>query len=82
MDLTNEQGNRIAQSIPKAKAGPGKSGQLAQNQWAVLNEILWVLRSGVPCATTTPQSKNRSVTNKEGPANNGATGPFHWPYQI
>jgi transposase len=48
MDLTNEQWQRIKQFVPKSKAGPGKSGRPPQNPRAVLNGILWILRTGAP----------------------------------
>ena len=48
MDLTNEQWQRIAEFIPKPKAEPGKSGRPPQDLRAVLNGILWVLRTGAP----------------------------------
>jgi transposase len=48
MDLTNEQWQRIAKYIPKPKAQPGKSGRPTQNLRAVLNGILWILRTGAP----------------------------------
>jgi transposase len=50
MDLTNEQWQRIAKYIPKPKAQPGKSGRPTQNLRAVLNGILWILRTGAPWA--------------------------------
>jgi transposase len=50
MDLTNEQWQRIAKYIPKPKAQPGKSGRPTQNLRAVLNGILWILRTGTPWA--------------------------------
>jgi len=50
MDLTNEQWQRIAEFIPKPKAQPGKSGRPPQNLRAVLNGILWILRTGAPWA--------------------------------
>jgi transposase len=48
MDLTNEQWQRIKQFVPKPKAGPGKSGRPPQEPRAVLNGILWILRTGAP----------------------------------
>ena len=48
MDLTNEQWQRIAEYIPKPKALPGKSGRPPQDCRAVLNGILWILRTGAP----------------------------------
>jgi transposase len=50
MDLTNEQWQRIAKYIPKPKAQPGKSGRPTQNLRAVLDGILWILRTGAPWA--------------------------------
>ena len=50
MDITNEQWQRIAKYIPKPKAQPGKSGRPTQNLRAVLNGILWILRTGAPWA--------------------------------
>ena len=50
MDLTNEQWERIVPFIPKAKAGPGKSGRPPQDRREVLNGILWILRTGAPWA--------------------------------
>ena len=50
MDLTKEQWERIVQFIPKAKAGPGKSGRPPQDRREVLNGILWILRTGAPWA--------------------------------
>jgi transposase len=46
MDLTNEQWQRIAEYIPKPKAEPGMSGRPPQDSRAVLNGILWILRTG------------------------------------
>jgi transposase len=48
MDLTHEQWQRIAEYIPKPKAQPGKSGRPPQDCRAVLNGILWILRTGAP----------------------------------
>jgi len=48
MDLTNEQWQRIAEFIPKPKARPGMSGRPPQDPRAVLNGILWILRTGAP----------------------------------
>jgi transposase len=50
MDLTNEQWQRIAGYLPKPKARPGTSGRPPQDFRAVLNGILWVLRTGAPWA--------------------------------
>jgi len=50
MDLTNEQWQRIADFIPKPKAGPGKPGRPPRDPRKVLNGILWVLRTGAPWA--------------------------------
>jgi transposase len=50
MDLTNEQWQRIEQYIPEPRAGPGKSGRPPQDLRAVLNGILWILRTGAPWA--------------------------------
>ena len=50
MDLTNEQWQRIAGYIPKPKAQPGKSGRPPQDCRAVLNGILWILRTGAQWA--------------------------------
>ena len=50
MDLTNEQWQRIVDFIPKPKARPGKSGRPPRNRRAVLNGILWILRTGAPWA--------------------------------
>jgi transposase len=50
MDLTNEQWQRIKDFIPKPKARPGKSGIPPQELRAVLNGILWILRTGAPWA--------------------------------
>jgi transposase len=50
MDLTNEQWQRIKKFIPKSKARPGKSGRPPQDVRAVLNGILWILRTGAPWA--------------------------------
>jgi transposase len=46
MDITNEQQQRIAEFIAKPKAQSGKSGRPPQNPRDVLNEILWILRTG------------------------------------
>ena len=46
MDLTNEQWNRIKSFIPEAKSGPGKPGRPTQSPRAVLDGILWILRTG------------------------------------
>jgi transposase len=48
MDLTNEQWQRIVGFIPKGRAGPGRSGRPRQDPRAVLNGILWILRTGAP----------------------------------
>ena len=45
MDLTNDQWQRIAGFIPKGRLGPGRP---AQDPRAVLNGILWILRTGAP----------------------------------
>jgi transposase len=50
MDLTNEQWQRIAEYIPKPKAKPGTSGRPPQDSRAVLNGILWILRTGAQWA--------------------------------
>jgi transposase len=50
MDLTNEQWQKIAEFIPKPKARPGRSGRPPQDTRAVLNGILWILRTGAPWA--------------------------------
>jgi transposase len=50
MDLTNEQWQRIKQYIPKPRAQSGKSGRPPQDLRAVLNGILWILRTGAPWA--------------------------------
>jgi transposase len=50
MDLTNEQWEKIKEFIPKPKARPGKSGRPPQDVRAVLNGILWILRTGAPWA--------------------------------
>ncbi len=50
MDITNDQWQRIADFIPRPKAQPGKSGRPAQDSRAVLNGILWILRTGAPWA--------------------------------
>jgi transposase len=50
MDLTNERWQRIAEYIPKPKAQHGKSGRPPQDGRAVLNGILWILRTGAPWA--------------------------------
>jgi transposase len=48
MDITNEQWQRIAEFIPERKAGPARSGRPPQEARAVLNGILWILRTGAP----------------------------------
>ena len=48
MDLTNEQWQRIAELVPASKAGPGRSGRPPQDARAILNGILWILRTGAP----------------------------------
>jgi transposase len=50
MDLTNEQWQRIAEYLPKPKAEPGMSGRPPQDSRAVLNGILWILRTGAQWA--------------------------------
>jgi transposase len=50
MDLTNEQWQRIAGYLPKPKAQPGTSGRPPQDLRAVLDGILWILRTGAPWA--------------------------------
>ena len=46
MDITDEQWQQVVTLIPEPKAGPGKSGRPPQNPRAVLNGILWILRTG------------------------------------
>jgi len=46
MDLTNEQWQRIAEYIPNPKALSGKPGRPPQDCRAVLDGILWILRTG------------------------------------
>jgi len=48
MDLTNEQWQRIVEYLPKAKALPGTPGRPPQDLRAVLNGILWIVRTGAP----------------------------------
>ena len=48
MDLTNDQWQRIAKFIPEPKARPGRSGRPPQDVRAVLDGILWILRTGAP----------------------------------
>ena len=48
MDLTNEQWQRIADFVPAPKAQPGCSGRPPRDPRAVLNGILWILRTGAP----------------------------------
>ena len=50
MDLTIEQWQRIAGYIPKPKALPGMSGRPPNDPRAILNGILWILRTGAPWA--------------------------------
>lgn len=48
MDLTHEQWQWIAELVPASKSGPGCSGRPPQDSRAVLNGILWILRTGAP----------------------------------
>jgi transposase len=50
MDLTNEQWKRIIKYLPHPKAQPGTSGRSPQDLRAVLDGILWILRTGAPWA--------------------------------
>ncbi len=50
MKLTNAQWATIEAVIPEQKRGPNGSGRPAQPARAVLNGILWVLRTGAPWA--------------------------------
>jgi transposase len=50
MNLTNEQWQKIVEFIPKPKARPGRSGRPPQDTRAVLNGILWILRTGASWA--------------------------------
>lgn len=64
MDLTNEQWQRIAEFIPEPKAGPGKSGRPPQDARAVLNGILWILRTGAPWKDLPPRYPPRSTCHR------------------
>lgn len=64
MDLTNEQWERIAQFIPKGKAGPGKPGRPPQDRREVLNGILWILRTGAPWADLPERYPPRSTCHR------------------
>ena len=48
MELTNEQWNLIEPLLPPHKSQPGKRGRPAQDDRAVMNGILWILRTGAP----------------------------------
>ena len=48
MDLTKEQWQRIADLIPSVKARSGRAGRPPQDPRAILNGILWILRTGAP----------------------------------
>jgi len=50
MDITKEQWQRISGYIPKPKALPGTSGRPPNDPRAILNGILWILRTGAPWA--------------------------------
>ena len=64
MDLRNEQWERIKQFIPEPKAGPGKSGRPPQDVRAVLNGILWILRTGAPWADLPERYPPRSTCHR------------------
>src|SRR5689334_15406295 len=48
MDLTDAQWSLLEPLIPRPKSGPGRRGRPAQDPRAVLNGILWILRTGAP----------------------------------
>ena len=48
MDLTDEQWERIEPLFPMAKSGPGKRGRPAQPSRAILEAVLWIMRTGAP----------------------------------
>jgi transposase len=64
MELTNEQWQRIAKFIPKPKAQPGKSGRPPQNPRAILNGILWILRTGAQWADLPTRYPPRSTCHR------------------
>jgi transposase len=46
MELTDEQWSAIAPQLPGGKSGPGKRGRPRQDDRAILEGILWILRTG------------------------------------
>jgi transposase len=46
MDLTDDQWNLLRPLIPPHKSGPGKSGRPVKDDRAILNGILWILKTG------------------------------------
>jgi transposase len=50
--------------IPKAKAGPGKSGRPPQDRRTVLDGSLWILRTGAPWADLPERYPPRSTCHR------------------
>lgn len=48
MDITEKQWEIIETYIPKKKSGKGKPGRPAVDARAILNGVLWILRTGAP----------------------------------
>lgn len=46
MELTDEQWSAIAPQLPSGKSGPGKRGRPRKDDRAILEGILWILRTG------------------------------------
>lgn len=51
MDLTDKQWQAIEPGLPKSKSRPGKRGRPSVDKRAVLNGILWILRTGAQWRT-------------------------------
>jgi len=64
MDLTNEQWQRIAEYFPKPASQPGTSGRPVQDFRAVLNGILWILRTGAPWADLPARYPSKSTCHR------------------
>ena len=64
MDLTNEQWQRIAEFFPKPKALPGTSGRPPEDNRAILNGVLWILRTGAPWADLPNRYPSKSTCHR------------------
>lgn len=68
MDLTDAQWSLLDPLIPVGKAGPGRRGCPPKDRRAVLNGILWILRTGAQrfaaygIELIAPNRKNRNKT--------------------